>query len=280
MGRLFLFAVLAAALLPLSASSQNSPNSKRSTNRDDQVIVTAPEFRRPGPPPASASAAELERTGDELRTQKVFLDAIDYYQAADQKGGNRAVLHNKAGICFLMLARSRDARKEFERAIKLDAQYPEALNNLGAAYFQERNWGKSIKFYKKAIALRDDDASFHSNIGSAYFAKKDYVKASLEYMRALQLDPDIFEHRSSNGISAQMISPEQRARFDYVLARMYATQKNFDRALIYLRKAIEDGYSKISDVYTDQEFAVLRKDARFTQLMAAKPPSIADTQQP
>ena len=55
---------------------------------------------------------------------------------------------------------------------------------------------------------------------------------------------------------------------------MYAKSGNFDRALQYLRKAMEDGYKEIDDVYKDQEFASLRKDPRFTELMTSKPMAI------
>ena len=39
---------------------------------------------------------------------------------------------------------------------------------------------------------------------------------------------------------------------------------------------MEEGYKNIEDVYKDGEFAELRKDPRFTQLMAARPPAITD----
>ena len=41
-----------------------------------------------------------------------------------------------------------------------------------------------------------------------------------------------------------------------------------------VRKAMEEGYDKIDSVYKDAEFAELRKDKRFSELMAARPPAI------
>ena len=37
-----------------------------------------------------------------------------------------------------------------------------------------------------------------------------------------------------------------------------------------LRKAMEEGYNDFKDVYKDTEFAELRKDKRFTELVATK----------
>ena len=73
-----------------------------------------------------------------------------------------------------------------------------------------------------------------------------------------------------------MSSPEDRAHYDYVVAKLYAKLGQTDRSLQYLRRAMEEGFKNIEDVYKDAEFAQLRKDPRFTQLMAARPPAITD----
>ena len=73
---------------------------------------------------------------------------------------------------------------------------------------------------------------------------------------------------------AQTSSPEDRAAFSFMVAKMYAQAGDFDRSLEYLRKAMEEGYKGIDKVYTDSEFASLRTDPRFADLMAQKPASI------
>jgi hypothetical protein len=39
---------------------------------------------------------------------------------------------------------------------------------------------------------------------------------------------------------------------------------------------MEEGYKNFKNVYTDQEFAELRKDKRFTELMALKTPVLPE----
>jgi tetratricopeptide (TPR) repeat protein len=299
---LALLSFVIVALLVISASAQNPaqiPSTPPARNPADTPTQLPAESSKPalpvrvGPPPANATAAELEKQADQFRSDKSYADALDYYRAAMKKAPS-AALWNKMGITQLQLGRHKEAEKSFERSIKLDPKFPEAYNNLGAVFYitgaqqqihAERahksipggalkNYRKAVKQYLKALELHEDAASFHSNLGTAYFALKDFPAAVNEYARALQLDPDVLERRSQSGVTAHMSSPEDRAHYSFVLARMYAQAGNLDRALLYLRKAIEDGYKDIDAVYQDQEFATLRKDPRFTELMNSKPQAI------
>jgi tetratricopeptide (TPR) repeat protein len=213
------------------------------------------------PPPADASAAELEEQGDHLRAEKAYLDAIDYYRAGIKKS-NSAVLHNKAAISFFQLFRDHEAKKEYEQSLKLDKSYAEAYNNLGALYYREQRYGQAIKEYKRAIRINELNASFHSNLGTAYFSAKAYGDATHEYMRALELDPDIFDRKASGGVSIRMISSTDLGHFHYVMAQMYGQRGDQKLCRYYLAKANEEGYP-IRDALHDDQFSALRKDPNF-----------------
>jgi tetratricopeptide (TPR) repeat protein len=219
---------------------------------------------------------ELENRGDQLRQEKAYADALDYYRAAIRKDQHIAHLYNKAGIAELMIQRYKDSQKDFERAIKLDQTLADAYNNLGVTRYQEKKYSKAVDDYEKAIQLRQDSASFFSNLGAAYYMKRDWDQAAQAYGHAIQLDPDIFGRISHSGVTAQLPSPQDRARFDYLVAKLYAKQGDPDRSLEYLRRCLEEGYKAIDDVYKDPEFTSLRKDARFDQLMANKPTAIPE----
>ena len=241
----------------------------------DQIQI-APPMRQVQPPSPAASADDLEQQGDDLRAEKAYLDAIDYFRAALAKAPNSASIVNKIGISELMLQRYREAGKNFAQAIKKDRKFAEAYNNLGVVEYERHKYGAAVKQYKKALDISPDSASFYSNLGAAYFADKKFERASEAYAKAVQLDPNIFERTSHTGIAAQMASPEDRAHYDYVLAKLYAKMGDSNHSLEYLRKAMEDGYKKVDDVYTDPEFADLRKDTRFAELMKAKPLAIPE----
>ena len=243
---------------------------------NEQVEVGPPPLHRVEPPSPGASAEELEKRGDELRVEKNFLDAVDYYQTALKGQPRNASLFNKIGICQLMTQRYKEAKKSFERAIKADLQHADAYNNLGVIYYQAHSYGAAIRHYEKAISLRNDAASYYSNLGAAYFGKKQFEKAILSYSKAVELDPEVFERSSHAGVMAQLPSPEDRAHYDYVLAKLYAKTGVPERSLHYLKKAMEEGYKDIRNVYKDEEFSTLRKDPRFAELMGTKTLAISN----
>ena len=233
--------------------------------------------QQPTAPPlvslTTGTPQELENQGDQLRAQKRYLDSIDYYNAAIAQQPT-ALLWNKKGIALLFITRNKEAQKSFQQALRLDKNSAEALNNLGFVEQMQKNYGKAMKYYNKALAVRPNSATFHYNLGAAYFAKHDFDKATQEYRTAYQLDPEIFQRVSKMGIMAQSSSPEDRAAFSFMVAKMYAQSGDFEHSLEYLRKAMEEGYKGIDKVYTDSVFASLRTDPRFADLMAQKPQSL------
>jgi tetratricopeptide (TPR) repeat protein len=247
--------------------------------RAEQVQVKPPLLRTIDPPSPDATAADLETRGDELHGQKLYFDAIDYYRVALRKlsaPGDQAKIYNKICRTQLVMTRWHDGQKSCQQAIKANRKMPDPYNNLGVALYEEKKYGAAIKQYHKAIDLDDSAASFYSNLGAALFAKKDFEASAKAYQRALELDPDVFERSSRQGVQAQVPRPEDRARYDYTVAKLYAKMGFSERSLEYLRKAMEEGYKDFKNVYKDEEFAELRKDKRFTELMAMKNPALPE----
>jgi tetratricopeptide (TPR) repeat protein len=242
----------------------------------EQVQIAPPLLRAVDPPAADATAADLEKRADLLRGDKLYLDALDYYHAALVKKPNDARLLNKIGITELMMQHYREARKSFERAIKADHQLADAYNNLGVVYYEGKKYGPAVKQYEKAIAKDAASASFYNNLGAAYFSKREFEPALTAYQHALELDPEVFERTSRAGVQAQLPSPEDRARYDYTVAKLYAKMGLSDQSLEYLKKAMEAGYKDLKNVYKDVEFAQVRKNPRFTELMASKTPVLEE----
>jgi len=245
-------------------------------SRSEQVQISPPLIRAIDPPAPDATSEILEQQADRLRADKLYLDALDYYRAALGKKRDDAHLLNKIGITELMIQRYKEAKKSFEQAVRADREFADAYNNLGVIFYESKKYGAAVKQYEKAIAKDSSSASFYSNLGAAYFSKREFERAITAYQHALEMDPDVFGRTSRSGVQAQLPSPEDRARYNYTVAKLYAKMGLSDQSLEYLRKAMEDGYKDLKNVYKDVEFAELRKNPRFTELMATKTAVVAN----
>jgi tetratricopeptide (TPR) repeat protein len=208
-----------------------------------------------------------EMRGDIMMARKMYREALDYYKPGAQ---NNAVLANKTGIAYHQMLDLDSAKKYYQRAIKLNRQYSEAINNLGTVYYAQKSYRRAIDQYRKALRIAPGSASVLSNLGTAYFARKNYDEAIKYYQEALALDPNVFEHRGTQGVLLQERTIEERAKFDYYMAKTYAKAGVIDRAIQYVRRALEEGFKEREKFLQEPEFAGLQEEMEFKQLMAAE----------
>ncbi len=219
------------------------------------------------PPPKPVNIVTPEMRGDIFMARKMYRDAVEAYQ----EGPKTAVLLNKTGIAYHQLLEYSMADKYYRLAIRMNAEYAEAINNLGTIFYARKSFRRAVTEYKKALRISPNSASMWSNLGTGYFARKDYVRAWDSWQHALTLDPEVFESRSTQGVLLQERSVEERAKFHYFLAKTYAKAGMNDRALLYIRKSIEEGFKERKKFYEDPEFAPLKDLPEFKQLLAMEP---------
>jgi tetratricopeptide (TPR) repeat protein len=208
-----------------------------------------------------------ETRGDIMMARKMFKDAIDFYKPGANKN---AVLANKTGIAYHQLGDLKNAKKYYERAIKIDKTYAEAQNNLGTVDYALKSYGSAVKQYEKALALKPGSASIWTNLGTAYFARKNYDEALRAYQYALKLDPDVFERRGANGVLLQERSVEEKAQFYYTLAKSYAQAGDLERTIRYVRFALESGFKDRKKFIEEAVFAPLQENPEFQQLITTE----------
>jgi tetratricopeptide (TPR) repeat protein len=217
---------------------------------------------------AANSKLTPEMRGDIMMARKMFREAVETYSLADLRS---AVIANKIGIAYHQMLELDLARKNYERATKLDPAYSEAINNLGTVYYARKNYRKAVSYYNRALRIKPKSASIYSNLGTAQFARKKYKEAAEAYDTALSLDPEVFEHRGTQGVLLQERSVAERAKFHFYLAKTYAKAGAVDRALAYIRKALEEGFKEREKFKQEPEFAQLQDLPEFQQLMAVEP---------
>lgn len=211
---------------------------------------------------ATASAATLQGEGDVLRARRFEEDALEFYAAALQRGGDEADLLNRIGITHLVMRHAELARADFHRVLALKPKDAQAWNNLGAAEYFSGNNRSALVDYLRAVKFNRKSALFHSNLGTAYFELKEYESASQQFQQAARLDPGIFEQVSGGGLEAHPLSANERGRFCFELARVGAQQHQDEVVLRWLRKALDAGYDIQNEMRGHSVFAAYQDDQR------------------
>jgi len=217
---------------------------------------------------AGLDALPAEERGDLLMARQQYIAAIEAYREAAPD----AAIYNKMGMAYHHMLAFDIARKDYEHALLIRPDYPEAINNLGAADFAQGRYRQAIHLYRKAIKLMPDSAIIAANLGTAWFAQHKYKRGMEAYRTAFRLDPTVFQNDSSQIISGPTSSAE-RAHQDYCLAELFAQSGMKAQAIEYLRKALDEGFADRNRLMTDHVFDQLRNTAEFAQLMGEQKPN-------
>jgi tetratricopeptide (TPR) repeat protein len=281
--KLLPLAVSASILLLTLATPSNSQ-----TTEDTARIAFASTPRMQAPSQVSTATANpaerplsAEELGDLFMARKQYREASEAYKRLSDQNPRNAVYLNKLGISLHQQELLSLALKCYERAMKVNPKYADAENNIGTIWYQRKRYGKAIRAYTKAIKINDDMPVLYSNLGYAYFGDKKYAESITAFRTALAKDPQLFEHNSSRtGSLLQDRSVSDRGRFYFLLAKSFAESGNYERCILYLRKAKDEGYATfIPDVQKDKAFAAVLKNEEVQNMLAPKQADI-EQQQP
>lgn len=235
------------------------------------VVIVASGLLSPGTAAQDTSARQPvtridlspELRGDLAMARKQYLAAIDAYREAP---ANSAVISNKIGLAYHHLFAIDEARRNYMVALRLQPKFPEALNNLGAVYYAKGDLHKAEKYYNRSIQLDPKSAATYSNLGTTYFAEHKVRQGIAAYRTAFALDPHIFEEGSPQLVT-EALPAHERGEQDFCLAKLFAQAGHSDRALDFLRRALNEGFADRKQILQDETLASVRALPAFTQLM-------------
>jgi Flp pilus assembly protein TadD len=120
---------------------------------------------------------------------------------------------------FLPLAHEA-SRKSFEGAIKLHANYPDTLpnawNNLGLLATREGHTAEAIPYFQEALRLSPDHLIALEDLGNAYRQQKNWDEARKALERAVAVGPQDPEANYSLGMVFAQLDDTNRA-YEYLL---------------------------------------------------------------
>ena len=248
-------AVLAALVTASPAAFAQTATQAPAAPPQSQQTVTAPQV-----PPTP------EEVGDALMAHQRYQAAIESYKKAPR---DSAVALNKMGIAYQMMFNLEDASRCYQTSLKLDPKSARVLNNLGTIYDALKQDGKAERMYRKALRYEPGSALVLKNLGTNLLAQHKYKKGWEVYKAALAIDPHIFDNSSSPRVE-NPASLEERGAMNYYMAKGCVRAGLNDRAIEYLRMALNEGFTNPRKIIADSEFAGLRGVPAFEQLLAAQ----------
>jgi tetratricopeptide (TPR) repeat protein len=188
--------------------------------------------------------------------------AIDDYSEALRLDSECSIALNNRGLTYADQGEDAKAIKDFTEAIRLEPEYLQAYLNRGIAYSKAGEYDKAIPDYTAAIKLDPKDAvSFYCR-GRTYTDKGEYEKAIKDYREAIRLWPHsaealaryawllatCSEAKYRDGEKAvelakkaiELAGKEADWRYSVTLAGAYAEIGDFQKAIEYEKKALED----------------------------------------
>jgi tetratricopeptide (TPR) repeat protein len=132
------------------------------------------------------------------------------------------------------------AIEDYNRVIKLDADYAAAYNNRGVVYGLKGDYDKAIADFNLAIQFNQNDANAYNNRGFAYYNKENYDNAIADYTQAIELNPEDVYAYNKRGFAYRAIGDYDKAVADYEQAlKVNPDDSNMKKSLSLARKAKE-----------------------------------------
>jgi Flp pilus assembly protein TadD len=230
------------------------------------------------PAPASQTTATItssistkvpptpEQLGDALMAHQRYQAAIEAYKKAPT---DDAPVWNKMGIAYQLMFNLTDAMHCYRTSDKLSPKNSNVLNNLGTVYDALKEYHNAEKMYRKALKIDPDSALIRKNLGTDLLAQHKYKKGWEEYKAALKIDPDIFNDNARPRIQ-NPASISDRGAMNYYLAKGCVRAGMPERAIQYLRMAMNEGYASPKKIIADNEFAALHGLPEFEELLSSQ----------
>ena len=158
-------------------------------------------------------AQRLTRVAQVAQQQGRYDDAIKAYQTVAVVAANSprtaGAAHLAAGNVYMMTGRFQEASSAYRKAVALDPTSAEALNNLGEALGELKQYRPALEAFQKAVALDQKFLKARYNVGVTYDRLRQFKYAEFIYRILIRDFPDFALAYDSLAVS---LSKSGRAR--------------------------------------------------------------------
>jgi tetratricopeptide (TPR) repeat protein len=246
--------VAVLALAAVGSSARPVTSAQTANNAEQQTSERKP---------LGLQQIPVEQRADILMARGEYAAAIVAYRQSNLKS---AIVWNNIGMAYHHLFALNEARKAYEQALAINPRFAPASNNLAAVYYGQHDLREAEHWYKRALKHTSESAVIYCNLGTAYFADGNFKKGLKMYRKAFSIDESVFTADQSKMVEGGG-SREQRVAINYYIAETFASAGKQEQALLYLRKAMDEGFNDRKRLDADKDFAVLRTTPQFQKLL-------------
>ncbi len=151
---------------------------------------------------------------------KAYVSALELFVKVTEAMPEHAVAWCNMASCLLEMGHYQEAISSCHQSLSLIPDYPDAQYILARAYYNNRNFEKSMECYQQLIKQGVRSAKLFNSLGNLYEQLTDYSLATACYQKALVENSEYIEAKYNLGIIS-------------------FRQKNYNEAVHYLTEVIE-----------------------------------------
>jgi tetratricopeptide (TPR) repeat protein len=110
---------------------------------------------------------------------------------------------SRAATASFLTGNLQQARAQFEAALEIKPDDPEALNSIGQILDRQGDINGAIARFEKAISIAPDRWAYHFNLAHAVGRQGDWARAADEYREAVRLFPDDYATQFNYALALQ-----------------------------------------------------------------------------
>ena len=204
------------------------------------------------------------------------------FKRANALEPNGEVGHAVYALYLGDMGRSEEAISEMKKSLEADPLSVLSLVNLGSLYGQTGQAEKAIEQYRKVLEMDPKSVNAHGGLGRLYDLQGNHAQAIAELREAKTLsesDPFVIaglghayaaagKRREAHEMLNELRQLSKRRYVTpYLVASVYAGLAEREQTLFWLEKALEEHNDSLVSLKVDAEFASLRTDPRFQEIL-------------
>jgi tetratricopeptide (TPR) repeat protein len=211
-------------------------------------------------------ASQYEKRGDSFFARKLYEDAIIEYKKSVALDRYNASTLNRLGLVYHQSQKLNEAERYYREAAKQNPYFIEVLNNIGTVEYARQRYESAAEQYLKALKIRPESPTILLNYGACLFDMKRYDEALQATRHAIEIDPRILEKVSGFGTLIQT-SRRSDPVVSFYYAKIYAAQGEKERAISYLNRALDEGFTEFDKIKKEPAFAALAAEEGYMKLL-------------